>query len=538
MNSHRAAPVEIELKYGSEDMAPLELLLSQDELAGFRFRKLPDHHVVDRYFDTPDEDLRRHGLALRIRKLGKKVLATVKSLGSGEEGLHRREEIEVVLPEGADPLVFGGGPIQERIGALVGGKDLREVCEITQKRRRRLLSRDSEESMELSVDEVTVSLGDQARTFYEVESELRPGGSEEDLHQLKETLDRLDLEPIAASKLERALEMMRQKNGFDPDSPDADSSRFGLSPDDGLRKAFLRILRYYYRRFLKSEKGTRKGKDVEDLHRMRVASRKIRAVIFLFRPALKDPRLKEIDRLMKRATDQLGLVRDFDVLLEKLALYAAEQKPEAQADLKVLQEFWEACRDKNRKDLIDYLSGAKFRSLRKEYQRFFKTYRKEIRTSGAPEGIPEKLIRHAVPGMIWKAYEEVQKFEAIVREAPNETFHALRIEAKHLRYALEMFTDVLDDSVQDLIQKVTRLQEHLGDLQDAEVTDLLLKEFLDSPGKKWRDLVTPSVQKTLKAYRRHLEKIQRHQKWSFEEVWEPVCGEDYRNRLSNLLVKI
>jgi len=535
MKSEGDSPVEIELKYISEDMEPLELLLSKEELAGFRFRKLPAQSVIDRYYDTPEEDLRRNGLALRVRQMGDRFLATVKSLGTAKGGVHRRGEIEVELPKGSDPVIFRDGPIHERIGFLVGDKSLREVCEITQQRQRRMLSRDKAESMELSVDEVTVSLGGTSRTFYEVESELRSEGCEEDLGLLKECLDKMPLRPAEDSKLERALALMAKNPTNKSKQSTKGQKTFGIAPDDTVQRAFMRILRYYYRRFLKAEKGVRKGKDIEELHRMRVASRRIRAAIFLFQPTLKGTEIKELDRGMRKATQQLGLVRDFDVLLEKLRLYADEQKEEDRRDFAVLEDYWNNRRDKNRKDLIEYLDGAKYRKLRKDHQRYFNGFAKSEPSGDSAVEVPEKRIRHVVPTMVWKAYEEVHRYETAIKDAPNETFHSLRIETKRLRYTLEMFTEILGEAAEELLARVIQLQEHLGTLQDSEVTAILLKDFLDDPGKKWKNQITPSVQKTLKKYRRHLEKIQRHQRWSFDEVWSPVVGEDFRQKLSDIL---
>jgi CHAD domain-containing protein len=241
---------------------------------------------------------------------------------------------------------------------------------------------------------------------------------------------------------------------------------------------------------------------------------------------------------MRRATQELGTVRDFDVLLSKLNQYSQELREEAQEDISILEDYWKQRRDKNRKDLMEYLEGSKFRKLREEYRTFFKNIPKESSATPGAEDLPEKEIRHVIPSMIWKAYEEVRRFETALKDASSETFHLLRIESKRLRYALEMFAEVLGEETEELIQRVVLLQEHLGTLQDSEVTAGLLKEFLNDPGKKWKDQMTPSVQKTLKAYRRHLEKIQRHQKWSFDEVWEPVAGEDFRKRLSDILASL
>ena len=59
--------------------------------------------------------------------------------------------------------------------------------------------------------------------------------------------------------------------------------------------------------------------------------------------------------------------------------------------------------------------------------------------------------------------------------------HELRIESKGLRYLLEFFREALDPCVEEAIEAVVAVQDHLGELQDAVVTIALVREFLAAP---------------------------------------------------------
>ena len=61
---------------------------------------------------------------------------------------------------------------------------------------------------------------------------------------------------------------------------------------------------------------------------------------------------------------------------------------------------------------------------------------------------------------------------------PLKQLHQLRIEGKQLRYALEFFEEVLSPQAGDMIQQMKKLQDHLGDMQDAVVASELLRDFL------------------------------------------------------------
>jgi CHAD domain-containing protein len=87
-------------------------------------------------------------------------------------------------------------------------------------------------------------------------------------------------------------------------------------------------------------------------------------------------------------------------------------------------------------------------------------------------------VRHVVPALIYDRYEVVRGYESVIEDAPIETLHALRIDCKRLRYSMEFFREVLGPEVEDVIKEVIVLQDHLGNLHDADVACGLLVTFL------------------------------------------------------------
>jgi CHAD domain-containing protein len=80
--------------------------------------------------------------------------------------------------------------------------------------------------------------------------------------------------------------------------------------------------------------------------------------------------------------------------------------------------------------------------------------------------------------LIYVRLAGVRTFDAILHQATLEQFHALRIEFKKLRYTLEYFREVLGQDVKAVINEIKGLQDHLGDLNDANVAVGILREFL------------------------------------------------------------
>jgi len=72
----------------------------------------------------------------------------------------------------------------------------------------------------------------------------------------------------------------------------------------------------------------------------------------------------------------------------------------------------------------------------------------------------------------------VRAFDSVIENASLEQLHALRIEFKKLRYTVEFFREVLGEQSQQVISDLKTIQDHLGDLNDAQVAIKILRDFL------------------------------------------------------------
>jgi CHAD domain-containing protein len=92
----------------------------------------------------------------------------------------------------------------------------------------------------------------------------------------------------------------------------------------------------------------------------------------------------------------------------------------------------------------------------------------------------EARVAEVLPALIWKRYGKVREFEARVKQPSIPTLHALRIEEKHLRYAIEFFVEAMGEPASMLLEPLVALQDHLGELHDADVASQLIAEFIAS----------------------------------------------------------
>ncbi len=243
-----------------------------------------------------------------------------------------------------------------------------------------------------------------------------------------------------------------------------------------MPEAARKVLQFHFARMQNREAGTRNGTDMEDLHDMRVAARRMRAAWRVFDDAFKASRTKRLRRRLESLSDKLGAVRDLDVLIEGLDTYRQGLDPEQQPGLDPLLSLWRRQRSAARKQLIEELDSGGYAAFTSEMEEFLAA------GSNAAASVPTPTIPHRVrdraPSQIWAAYETVRAYELVLPWADIETLHQLRIATKWLRYTLEFFGETLGPDGPRLLGRVVALQDFLGCLHDADVAAKLARDVL------------------------------------------------------------
>jgi adenylate kinase len=255
----------------------------------------------------------------------------------------------------------------------------------------------------------------------------------------------------------------------------------GLAPDDSMAEAARKTFWLHFQRMLYHEPGTRLGEDIEELHDMRVATRRMRAAYQVFSDYLDKDYMAPFLKSLRRTGRALGAVRDLDVFWEKTEHYLAALPPDQPVSLEPLRAVWEGERKVARERMLAYLDS-------KRYARFTEDFGEFLQTPGAGglpvlardgEPVPHRL-QHVVPVAVYQRLAAVWAYDewVTIPDVPMERLHQLRIAAKGLRYTLEYFQEVLGPEAKTVIEEVKALQDHLGDFQDAVVASSLLRDFL------------------------------------------------------------
>jgi CHAD domain-containing protein len=251
----------------------------------------------------------------------------------------------------------------------------------------------------------------------------------------------------------------------------------GVLPDDPMAEAGRKVWRYHFAQMLLHEEGTLLGEDIEELHDMRVATRRMRAAFDIFSSAYTPKSLKRHLKGLRLTGRTLGKVRDLDVFIDKAQRYQASLGEAGRQSLDPLLAAWEQERELARGEMVVYLNSARYANFKERFFTFLSTPGAGALPRSLDLPMPY-LVREAAPVLIYDRLGSVRAYDSILPQASLEQFHALRIEFKKLRYTLEYFREVLGESAKDVINEIKGLQDHLGDLNDANVAAGILRDFL------------------------------------------------------------
>ncbi|MCI0708710.1 MAG: CHAD domain-containing protein [Chloroflexi bacterium] len=305
-----------------------------------------------------------------------------------------------------------------------------------------------------------------------------------------------------------------------------------VEPSDPMWEAGRKILLADLVYMLKHEPTAVEGVDLEGVHQMRVGIRRIRSVFDVFGEYFDRKRYAGITKGSQRTGKRLGAVRDLDVFLEKTYVYINTQL-EGNADtLQPMLNLIIDKRDKARKRMLDWLGS-------KQYEQFIQDFYelvKEPDTSGhkkyrkqSTEPLAFK-VNHVGPRLLYGQIETVWAYEPFLDGASPEMLHALRIEFKRLRYIFEFFDDLLGKDGERVIDSTRKMQNYLGDFNDAAVS----LEFMES---LLGDL--PEDQRAgIHAYMDYRRKEYKNLYKGFAKVWRKFNRTGVKKALADAIARI
>jgi CHAD domain-containing protein len=281
---------------------------------------------------------------------------------------------------------------------------------------------------------------------------------------------------VEVSQIEKSESQAEGQKDFPYPQP---QKSIGISPEDTLAEAGRKVWLFHFAEMLSHEEGTLLGENIEELHDMRVATRRMRSAFDVFGSAYEPKVIKHYLKGLRAIGRVLGQVRDMDVIVEHAVNYQEKLENKEHTGLNPLLGAWKQSIETDRSKLKLHLQSESYHHFKHEFNCFLQSPEINHESISKQAGTTAR-VRDIVPVLVYSRFAAVRAYEMLLPTASVAQLHALRIEFKKFRYSLEYFREILGTGVDKAISELKLLQDHLGELHDADVACQLVRSFLKS----------------------------------------------------------
>jgi CHAD domain-containing protein len=293
-----------------------------------------------------------------------------------------------------------------------------------------------------------------------------------------------------------------------------------ISMRDGLRQVGLAVFGDIRRNL----PGTIDDIDTEFLHDLRISLRRTRSLLSILARALPGVHCDHFRSEFRWITQATGKVRDCDVYLLKEEEYRSMLPVSLHPGLAGFVRGMRAFRNKEFRAMKKQLKSPRLVRLLKEWQHFL-----ENLPQPADSTEQDRPCRGFAARAVKKRFRKVLlEGEKLGPDSPDTMLHALRIEAKKLRYLLEFFYSLFPaEEVGLLVKHLKKLQNNLGDYNDLAVQQAMLGTFR-SPGRVDDPKQVLAIAAALGGLVTRIAERQQQVRGEFEATFADFAGDDNR----------
>ena len=456
--------IESELKI-TLDEAGLERLRRHPALVELRLAPRRTEVLLSVYYDTPDHALAASGVALRLRKVGRGWVQTVKRKGGGTAaaGFFSHRESERPAPGGR--LVLGGPDEDGALASVAeaaGDVPLSPVFETRISRRIERLSAPGGGEIELALDDGVVCAGEASTPIREAELELKAGEVGAIYALARVLFARGPVRFSASNKAALGYRLARREPA--PETGPRKARAPTLNPDETVETVARDVLRDCLGQIADNMVVVAGSDDAEGPHQLRIGLRRLRTALAVFGPSLGAAATGPLNAAARDLGRLVGRLRDADVLVAEVVEPAAAglDAPAHAALVAALEARHAMVRTDVRASLAEW-TGFLF-----DLGTFI-----EGRGWLAPSDYGQSArlaapIADVAPAMLGKRHKRVRSAGKRIRQLDSEALHELRKELKKLRYTVDMLGPLYPgDRVGPYLKALKELQDSFGSLNDA-----------------------------------------------------------------------
>ena len=233
-----------------------------------------------------------------------------------------------------------------------------------------------------------------------------------------------------------------------------------LAPDLDVEAALELALGHLVEVLLWHAPVAAEGAKPEGVHQMRVAIRRLRSLLRAFRPACDGAALRDFDAGLKAIAAALGPARDWDVFLDGLGAEIAAALPEEPRIAALLRAARQR-REAAYAQLRPMLEGPALRRVAWGAVALAETRPWQAEDDAEAEARRAEPLAAFAAGVLDRRWKRIEVAGTEIAGLPDEEFHALRIQAKRMRYAAELFAPLWSR------KRAKRFLKHLAEVQEA-----------------------------------------------------------------------
>lgn len=434
-------------------------------------------HVLSRYYDTVSSDLAQAGFSLRVTRSGNNILQTLETTQAFGLSLQRCEWEWPLLNDQPDLSLL---PVLTPKKLPPSG--LREIFVADLKRVVRTLQPAPGATIRASFDEGTLDAGTASEPVRDLALEALSGDSGAIYRFAAHLHTRI---PLAITLDSLATRGLRLASGNLPVSEKPAPIEL---PATVSGAAAFRLLAAECLHHLVTNQPAALAGSIEGVHQMRVAIRRLRALLLLYKPALEPRRFAQFDRKLQQIGRVFGQARDWDVFCAEL-LPEASRKP-APADLyDGLKSVAADRRHDAHEAFIMECGGPRFTATVLELAAWAEEGQDRPDRLGRAKLTRE--LQDLAPRWLDRLARRVEARGQNIARANDVELHQLRKSIKKLRYGIEFTDRLFSRKKSSLYQKRCKaLQDILGRINDSSTSVKLARTLLRSPKNDLRPAIS------------------------------------------------
>ncbi|MDX9997421.1 MAG: CHAD domain-containing protein [Phenylobacterium sp.] len=413
------------------------------------------------YFDTPDHQLRDHGLSVRVRETPRGFIQTVKRRSGA--GRVDRDEWEVATT-GPTPnaAALRRTPVA---AALEGELEKLKPLFATDVTRVRRYWTEADTVVEISLDQGEIIAGDHTEPILELEIELKQG-EPESLFGLAKDLIHTSPVPLSyESKGERGYRLAGH-DGFVAHK----GGQAEVPPGTPAAEAFRMVARSALAQVAANAEILVRRRNPEALHQLRVGLRRLRAAYAMFKPLLLGEEAERLKEETRWLAGELNAARDLDVFIDR-TFRPAEREEGDDPAFQALGKWLTQAQGRAYQRALAAVDSGRFARVLLDTVAWVEVG--PWCRDPASQELREQPIEEFARPRLQRYHKRVRKAGRELRHLDPAARHELRIEAKKLRYAAEFFASAYEEGGRKrraaYIGALKRFQDALGDLNDIAV---------------------------------------------------------------------